>query len=109
MSDYQFKIYEAARVKERKTEKPMKGPQTVGGLFKESTSTYRIFSRLYCNYVMPDRPIPMKDPVKKDEPPKKGDINDILVQAEKIAVLLTHARCIRAPVRNISRRQTISP
>ena len=85
MSDFQFKTYEAARVKERKTEKPTKKPQTIEGLYKESTSTYRIFSRLYCNYVMPDRPIPMKDPVKKDEPPKKGDINDILVQAEKIA------------------------
>ena len=61
MSDYQFKIYEAARVKERKTEKPMKGPQTVGGLYKESNSTYRIFSRLYCNFVMPDRPVPIRE------------------------------------------------
>ena len=58
MSDFQFKIYEAARVKERRTEKPMKGPQTVAGLYKESNSTYKIFSRLFCNYVMPDRPTP---------------------------------------------------
>lgn len=93
MSDYQFKVYEAARVKERKTEKPMKGPQTVGGLFKESNSTYRIFSRLYCNYVMPDRPVPIKESSKPEEeralkgkPTKeKGDIEDILTQAQKIA------------------------
>jgi hypothetical protein len=58
MSNFQFKIYEAARVKERKTEKPKKGAESVGGLYKEATSTYKIFSRLYCNYVMPDRPTP---------------------------------------------------
>jgi len=57
MSDFQFKIYEAARVKERKTEKPKK-TENIGTLYKESTSTYKIFSRLYCNYVMPDRPTP---------------------------------------------------
>lgn len=86
MSDYQFKIYEAARVKERKTEKPMKGPQTVGGLFKESTSTYRIFSRLYCNYVMPDRPVPIKESARPGKAAEeKSDVDDILVQAQKIA------------------------
>jgi hypothetical protein len=94
MSDFQFKVYEAARVKERKTEKPMKGPQTVGGLFKESTSTYRIFSRLYCNYVMPDRPIPFKEPDKPRIAVIKmnifGDknnenIEDVLVQAQQLA------------------------
>jgi len=86
MSDFQFKIYEAARVKERKTEKPMKAPQTVGSLFKESTSTYRIFSRLYCNYVMPDRPVPIREsvrPAASEE--EKGDIGNILVEAQKLA------------------------
>ena len=88
MSDFQFKIYEAARVKERKTEKPMKGPQSVAGLYKESTSTYRIFSRLYCNYVMPDRPVPIKDraasaAIKKSE--EENDIGDALAQAQQLA------------------------
>ena len=88
MSDFQFKIYEAARVKERKTEKPSKGPQSVGGLFKESTSTYRIFSRLYCNYVMPDRPVPIREgsssatAIKGTE---ENDIGDIMVQAQQLA------------------------
>jgi hypothetical protein len=88
MSDFQFKIYEAARVKERKTEKPMKGPQTVGGLFKESTSTYRIFSRLYCNYVMPDRPVPIRESARPDASAKGSDENDIenvMVQAQQLA------------------------
>ena len=85
MSDYQFKVYESARVNERKTEKPKKGPQTVGDLFKESTSTYRIFSRLYCNYVMPDRPVPIKENVKKDKADEKSNIDDVIVQAQKIA------------------------
>ena len=59
MSNFQFKIYENARIQERKTEKPSK-KQSVGinELYKDSNSTYRIFSRLFCNYVMPDRPIP---------------------------------------------------
>ena len=88
MSDFQFKIYEAARVKERKTEKPTKGPQSVGGLYKESNSTYRIFSRLYCNYVMPDRPIPIREgpsSAAASEPEEQNDITDILLQANQIA------------------------
>jgi hypothetical protein len=58
MSNYQFKIYEAARQEERKTEKKSK---KAGNDKDESTSTYRIFSRLFCNFVMPTppgRPIP---------------------------------------------------
>jgi hypothetical protein len=57
MSNFQFKIYESARHEERKTEKPKKAPGP-DDLFKDSSSTYRIFSRLYCNYVMPERPTP---------------------------------------------------
>jgi hypothetical protein len=89
MSDFQFKIYEASRVQERKTEKFSKGPQTTGGLFKESTSTYRIFSRLFCNYVMPDRPIPNKESTKSAETAEEiEDVNligNILKEADKIA------------------------
>ncbi len=59
MSNFQFGIYESARREERKSEKK-KPKQTVGELYEESSSTYRIFSRLYCNFVMPDRPIPLK-------------------------------------------------
>ena len=56
MSNFQFKIYESARHEERKTEKPKK--QNKGDELKEMSSTYRIFSRLFCNFVMPNRPMP---------------------------------------------------
>jgi hypothetical protein len=68
MSNFQFKIYEDARKEERKTEKPMKAKS--GGqddIYKEPSSTYRIFSRLYCNYVMPSRPLPRDFRDKKEE------------------------------------------
>ena len=78
MSDYQFKIYEDYRQEERKTEKKKSGGQgkvDSNGLFKEPSSTYRIFSRLACNFVMPSppgRPNPMQhrqieEEVRKDK------------------------------------------
>jgi Helicase conserved C-terminal domain/Type III restriction enzyme, res subunit len=67
MSDYQFGIYEAARAQERKQEKSStrkKGKVDENGIYKDPTSTYRIFSRLYCNFVMPKppgRPLPVEE------------------------------------------------
>ena len=72
MSDYQFKIYESARKEERKSEKTKK-KETMGNLLKESTSTYRIFSRLFCNYVMPERPIPERKSKKEGEEKEEGE------------------------------------
>jgi hypothetical protein len=69
MSDVQFKIYEASRVEERKMEKPSK--KNVSDAFEEKSSTYRIFSRLACNFVIPDRPIPIK--AKKEEEKEEKD------------------------------------
>jgi hypothetical protein len=66
MSNFQFSIYESARREERKTEK-YKPNHSVGELYEESSSSYRIFSRLYCNFVMPDRPIPKKQKILKTE------------------------------------------
>ena len=66
MSDVQFKVYEAARKQERELES--KKPKfNTEELFEEKASTYRIFSRLFCNYVMPDRPIPMSNKKKKGD------------------------------------------
>lgn len=67
MSNYQFKIYEEARSTERKSEKSSKtkkGKFDKDGVYTEATSTYRIFSRLFCNFVMPPepgRPMPRDD------------------------------------------------
>ena len=58
MSDFQFKTYEAARKEERKTEKPPKKTKGLNELYEGTSSTYRIFSRLFCNFVMPNRPTP---------------------------------------------------
>jgi hypothetical protein len=93
MSDTQFKMYESARIEERKAEKK-KPKQSVGELYEDSSSTYRIFSRLYCNFVMPDRPIPLKNVkfLKKDDPEgekeaeeaeEEGELTQLLKQARK--------------------------
>ena len=58
MSDTQFKIYESARKEERKIESKRKKPSDTADLFEEKSSTYRIFSRLFCNFVIPERPLP---------------------------------------------------
>ena len=93
MSDFQFKIYESARREERKLEKQAKKPQKLGELYKEATSTYRIFSRLYCNFVMNNRPLPMKKkklqdvtdaaPAEAAEPAPETDITNLLKEARK--------------------------
>jgi hypothetical protein len=72
MSDYQFKVYENARKEERKQEKSSKKKQgdfDKEGVFKEPSSTYRIFSRAFCNFVMPvppGRPMPREMAQTKD-------------------------------------------
>jgi hypothetical protein len=76
MSDRQFQIYESARKEERKFESSSKKKPTggVAELFEEKSSTYRIFSRLFCNFVIPDRPIPEKRKKKGDgEDEKEGE------------------------------------
>ena len=68
MSDFQFGIYEEARVQERKLEeknkknKAKKTKLQSDEIYSESVSTYRIFSRAFCNFVFPrptiKRPMP---------------------------------------------------
>lgn len=68
MSDFQFGVYEQARVQERKVElnnaKKRKKKQG-NDLYEDTVSTYRIFSRAFCNYVFPRpeimRPMPDND------------------------------------------------
>ena len=77
MSDYQFKMYEHARDFERTIDKKSRKPAKTD-IFKSQKSSYRIFSRLYCNFVMPTeipRPVPFdtssEAPVQNTtEPPK---------------------------------------
>jgi hypothetical protein len=66
MSNFQFGIYEEARVQERKLElnnaKKKKQGQGKENIYEDSVSTYRIFSRAFCNFVFPKpniiRPLP---------------------------------------------------
>ena len=55
MSDFQFKIYEEARVQERKLELQNAKKKKRGGdnVYDDAVSTYRIFSRAFCNFVFP--------------------------------------------------------
>ena len=73
MSDIQFRVYENAREEERKMEKK-KPMQAMGEDYEEKTSTYRIFSRLYCNYVILDRPVPVRS--RSEEGKEEGKEED---------------------------------
>tara|TARA_B110000046_G_scaffold177578_1_gene204522 strand:+ start:992 stop:4555 length:3564 start_codon:yes stop_codon:yes gene_type:complete len=74
MSDYQFGLYSEARTAERKVEKrnaTRKKSNKDGD--EESTSTYRIFSRAFCNFVFPRE---LKRPMPKDT----DDLKDAIMQ-----------------------------
>ena len=64
MSKFQFEEYEKARAEERKLERnnAKKNAQKAPGDLFDSASTYRIFSRAFCNFVFPApeiiRPLP---------------------------------------------------
>lgn len=72
MSDTQFKIYETARQQERKQDKKgavKRRKNQLLGVYQEVASTYRIFSRAFCNFVFPPdigRPMPRGEHDKKD-------------------------------------------
>jgi hypothetical protein len=65
MSNFQFAVYEEARVEERKIERnnaKKKGRAQGNDIYENSVSTYRVFSRAFCNFVFPRpdiiRPLP---------------------------------------------------
>ena len=70
MSDFQFGQYQEARIQERKVEKNNKKKkakkantkQKTDDIYGDGVSTYRIFSRAFCNFVFPkpdiNRPMP---------------------------------------------------
>ena len=83
MSDFQFGIYEEARVQERNQErknamkKKLKKPG-VTGLYENTTSTYRIFSRAFCNFVFPRPAIPRPMPDKKNKNGEEVDLAEAI-------------------------------
>jgi len=65
MSDFQFGVYEEARIEERKIERnnaKKKGRAKGIDIYDNAVSTYRVFSRAFCNFVFPRpnivRPLP---------------------------------------------------
>ena len=82
MSDYQFGVYEQARIEERKLEKSnkkQKKPQAGDDIYKDSVSTYRIFSRAFCNFVFPtENPRPFPDSNKGLDGIDKSMDEDVL-------------------------------
>ena len=75
MNTYQLGIYESARKQERDREKKdakkrrAAKKKTGDGEIYSTTSTYRIFSRAFCNFVFPiehKRPLPLKDEELED-------------------------------------------
>ena len=73
MSDYQFEKYQEVRLSERDIEKKNKKKsrkKKKDNLYEDTTSTYRIFSRAFCNFVFPTspgRPMPGDDGLKELE------------------------------------------
>ena len=87
MSNFQFKTYEAARHEERKSEKPKKAKNPNADDLKEPSSTYRIFSRLFCNYVMPNRPMPKNirlEASAKDATKDDNTVQELLAEAARL-------------------------
>ena len=76
MSDFQFGVYEEARVQERKLERnnARKKKKQGGDIFDDTVSTYRIFSRAFCNFVFP------RPDIKRPLPNKSGDIADAIAE-----------------------------
>ena len=69
MHDYQLGIYQDKRDEERTQQKRNAKKAKKAGLYGQSTSTYRIFSRAACNFVFPEeikRPMPNKNTSNKD-------------------------------------------
>ena len=75
MSNYQFGVYEGARVQERKLERKQKAPKK-DNLYEDSVSTYRIFSRAFCNYVFPR-------PIMRPMPRDGEDIEAVIEKADE--------------------------
>tara|TARA_Y100001958_G_scaffold159738_1_gene162912 strand:- start:6519 stop:9893 length:3375 start_codon:yes stop_codon:yes gene_type:complete len=91
MSNFQFGVYEEARVQERKLEMQnakKRKKQAASGVFEETVSTYRIFSRAFCNYVFPSpdikRPMPAESLESALEQAVDEDILDVVSKDDKI-------------------------
>jgi SNF2 family DNA or RNA helicase len=86
MSDFQFKIYEDARREERKMEKPGKTSKK-DDLYEDKISTYRIFSRLFCNFVIKNRPLPNDEKIGEGQAEEEAQEKIFNQDLEEIQLL----------------------
>ena len=82
MSKYQLGPYEEARTKERdqakkSAKKKKMAKKGADGLYTDTGSTYRIFSRLFCNFVFPSE---MKRPMPKHDFNVENTITDTITE-----------------------------
>ena len=86
MSDYQFIKYEAVRSLEIKQKKGqmLKAKKAGDDIYADNVSSYRIFSRLFCNFVFPSnsikRPLPTDYTNEQSIESFVDDVQDLLKQ-----------------------------
>lgn len=80
MSDEQLLSYELARNDERDNEKKPKRKSNAG-VYDDNTSTYRIFSRQYCNFIFPSE---FKRPMPKDNKEQMSEFKGDLQPSEEV-------------------------
>jgi hypothetical protein len=90
MSDFQLAAYEEARVTERMLDmnnaKRRANDAMGGDIFTDTVSTYRIFSRAFCNFVFPrpeiERPMPNKN--RESDEVVVGQLTEDMVDAASV-------------------------
>lgn len=102
MSLYQLGIYEEARQNEREQAKKSAKRRKLqlkkaDGIYQDTGSTYRIFSRLFCNFVFPSE-------IKRPLPQRNSDITDSITQ--KMNEELLDNGSLEAQLENIDGRFT---
>jgi hypothetical protein len=79
MSDFQFKLYEKVRRDEREQARSQRNKDDMF----EASSSYRIFSRLYCNFTMVNRPMPISKKQTTDNA-DETNMSKIMKNAKKL-------------------------
>ena len=82
MSDFQFKLYEKVRRDERDQARSQRNKDDMF----EASSSYRIFSRLYCNFTMINRPMPISKKQTTDNA-DETNLDKIMKNAKKLDTL----------------------
>ena len=88
MSDYQFAVYESARIQERKQERNnKKKAKKQNDIYEDTSSTYRIFSRAFCNFVFPktiSRPFPKENDTIENASAEANNKNEDLLDGNNV-------------------------